>query len=524
MAKQASLTRLDSKSEAHIDLTTLPFHIGRLAGNDLKLDNPYISRHHVEITRDGAAFQLRDLGSTSGTFVNDRQVRRARLRDGDRLRLGRGHGVEFIFHCDPETEEDDTLRDMSDGLQPVRVIQPQDTRFLNTARLPDSGALSDETVHSLRTLYEFMGEMLGVHSASELAEKAAAFAQRTLKADRCAVLLYDDEKGRLEVAAAAGESFTPSGSITGRVFDDNVAVFSLDASADERFATGDSVRFQSIHSVLCAPISSKSRVWGVCYVDNTTPARAFDDESLDFLTAVAYHAGLALENIYLLEEQRRSLESFIRTLAASLDARDDNTAGHSARVGAIAMGIARRMGLSAQECRLIYYAGLLHDYGKIGVRDDVLLKPAQLTEEEYAHVKEHPMHTFRLLSKMRFPEDLADIPFVAAAHHERWDGSGYPHGLGGEEIPIGSRIVAVADAYDALTEDRCYHEGWEPERAVAELSGRAGTCFDPAVITAFRDYFEQEMWPRLQRRAEQRTEVDSSFPVEHTEDTVVGSR
>jgi HD-GYP domain-containing protein (c-di-GMP phosphodiesterase class II) len=188
------------------------------------------------------------------------------------------------------------------------------------------------------------------------------------------------------------------------------------------------------------------------------------------------------------------------------------------------MGIARRMGLSAQECRLIYYAGLLHDYGKIGVRDDVLLKPAQLTEEEYAHVKEHPMHTFRLLSKMRFPEDLADIPFVAAAHHERWDGSGYPHGLSGEEIPIGSRIVAVADAYDALTEDRCYHEGWEPERAVVELTGRAGTYFDPAVIAAFRDYFEQEMSPRLRRRAEQHTEVDSSFPVEISEDTVVGSR
>jgi HD-GYP domain-containing protein (c-di-GMP phosphodiesterase class II) len=201
-------------------------------------------------------------------------------------------------------------------------------------------------------------------------------------------------------------------------------------------------------------MGSKSRLWGVCYVDNGSEHRAFDDEALDFLTAVARQAGTAIENLYLLDEQRRSLESFIRTLAASLDARDDSTAGHSARVAAMAMAIAREMNFSDSEARSIYYAGLLHDYGKIGVRDDVLLKPAALTPEEYEHVKQHPQHTYRLLSKIRFPEDLADIPLVAACHHERWDGSGYPQGLKGEQIPLGSRIVAVADAYDAITEER----------------------------------------------------------------------
>lgn len=523
MAKQASLTLIDLKGGGRIvDLGMRPFRIGRLASNDLKVDNPYISRHHIEITSDGITFQLRDLGSTSGTFVNNRQVRRAKLKDGDCLRLGRGHGVEFIFHSYADSEEEETIDDRDNGLQPIRVIQPKDTRFLNTAKLADSGELTGETVNSLRSLYDFMSDLLEAHSATELTNKIAAFLHRTLRADRCAVLLYDEYKGCLEVSSMTGDPFPPSSSITTRVFDDNVAVLSLDASADERFATGDSIRFQSIHSVICAPISSKTRVWGVCYVDNTTRERAFDDESLDFLTAVTYHAGLALENIYLMEEQRRSLESFIRTLAASLDARDDNTAGHSARVGAISMGIARRMGLSPTDCRLIYYAGLLHDYGKIGVRDDVLLKPASLTADEYAHVKEHPMNTFRLLSKMRFPEDLADIPFVAAAHHERWDGSGYPHGLSGEEIPIGSRIVAVADAYDALTEDRCYHEGWEPERAVVELAGRAGTYFDPSVIAAFNDYYENEIAPR-HRLAEQPGAAESSFPVELQEDDPVES-
>ncbi|HKQ07922.1 MAG TPA: HD domain-containing phosphohydrolase [Blastocatellia bacterium] len=514
MVKPASLTLQDDKGEARdLDVESVPFRIGRLGANDLKLDNPYISRHHVEITLEGTTYLVRDLGSTSGTFVNGRQVKRSKLKDGDRIRLGRAHGVEFVFHNDRDCEADETMSDDEDGLQPVRIIQPQDARFLNTAKLPDSGALSDQTVNTLRSLYEFMGDLLTVHSANELTSKVVSFLQQSLRADRCAVLLFDDDKGCLEVAAASGDAFTPSSSVTSRVFDDNVAVLSLDASADERFKAGDSIRFQSIHSVMCAPIGSKTRAWGVCYVDNTTPERAFHDETLDFLAAVAHHAGLALENIYLLEEQRRSLESFIRTLAASLDARDDNTAGHSARVGAISMGIARRMGLSPNDCRLIYYAGLLHDYGKIGVRDDVLLKPAQLTAEEYAHVKEHPMHTFRLLSKMRFPEDLAEIPFVAAAHHERWDGTGYPHGLSGEEIPLGSRIVAVADAYDALTEDRCYHEGWEPARAVVELTRRSGTYFDPTVITAFTEYFEREMMPRIDDLAARRQEVKTLIEV-----------
>jgi HD-GYP domain-containing protein (c-di-GMP phosphodiesterase class II) len=126
------------------------------------------------------------------------------------------------------------------------------------------------------------------------------------------------------------------------------------------------------------------------------------------------------------------------------------------------------------------------------------------------------MHTFRLLSKMRFPEDLAEIPFVAAAHHERWDGTGYPHGLSGEEIPLGSRIVAVADAYDALTEDRCYHEGWEPARAVVELTRRSGTYFDPTVIAAFTEYFEREMMPRIDELAARRQVVKTltEVPVE----------
>jgi HD-GYP domain-containing protein (c-di-GMP phosphodiesterase class II) len=511
MGNSATLSYKADGGEQTRTIGKQSFRIGRDPESDLTVENPYISRNHAEITAGRGFYQLRDLDSTSGTYVNDQRVKTRRLEEGDRIRLGRGHGIELVFHVG--ATEDDTAGNAEDAeaLTPVRVITPDDTRFINTSRLPSSGNLTRETVDRLRSLYEFTSEMLGAQSSRDLSDKLAAFLTRTLSAERCAVLLHDRERDTLKVVSSSGDAgklVAPSRSITRLSYSDNVAVLSLDAGTDERFADGASVRFQSIRSVMCAPLGSQSRVWGVCYVDNVMTDRPFDDEALEFLTAVSRQAGLAMENLFLLEEQRRSLESFIRTLAASLDARDDNTAGHSARVAAVAAGVARVMDLAPPVIRVTYYAGLLHDYGKIGIRDDVLLKPAELTDEEYEHIKEHPIHTFRLLSKIRFPEDLADIPMVAAPHHERWDGSGYPEGLSGEEIPIGSRIIAIADAYDALTEQRCYNEPMTPAKALVELTMRSGTYFDPGVVEAFVHYFNREIEPRS-RAIENRTLQES---------------
>jgi len=500
MAEQSHLSFVQQGEARAVELGAATLRIGRHEDNDLVFDNPYLSRYHAEILSDGSRILIRDLGSTSGTFVNGERITQRRLKDGDSIRLGRARGVEFVFHCGDSADS----AGRTSELKPVRVITPDDTLFINTAKLPHSGDLADQTIDRLRALYEFTNELLTAHSPQDLSDRLAAFMNRSIKAERSAVLLWNSASRMLEVASASEseEPVAPSRTIVELAYSDNVAVLSLDASSDARFADGASVRFGSIRSVMCAPIGSKSRLWGVCYVDNVKTDLAFDDEALDFLTAVARQAGLALENLYLLDEQRRSLESFIATLAASLDARDDNTAGHSARVGAIAAGIAREMRLSDSDARSVYYAGLLHDYGKIGIRDDVLLKPAELTNEEYEQIKQHPRHTFRLLSKIRFPEDLADVPMVAASHHERWDGSGYPRGLKGEQIPLGSRIVAVADAYDAITEERCYSEPMSADDAVGQLTMRSGTYFDPEVIEAFVRCFANEIGPRSRQLSE----------------------
>jgi len=515
MAGSAYLTYSDGEGESRtLKLNSGAVRIGRLEENDLILDNPYISRFHAEILRDTGGYVLCDLESTSGTFVNDVRVDRQRLREGDRLRLGQGHGLELVFHAAAGGDQTEAARLHTAPLRPVRVLEPDSARFLRTDRLPATANLADETIERLKALYQFTTELHATMSRRELCDKLATFLARTLRPERCAVLLYDRDDDSLFTASAYPSdeeaAVIPSLGVCRMIIEQNVAVLSIDATEDKRFASHDSVQLQSIRSVMCAPMGSKDRVWGVCYADHLTPEKAFDDEALDFMAAVARQAGLAMENIYLLEEQRRSIESFIRTLSASIGARDDSTAGHSARVGAYASGIARTMGLSPADCRLIYYAGLLHDYGKIGIRDDVLLKPSVLTPEEYAHVKEHPLHTFRILSKMRFPEELSAIPLVAAAHHERWDGTGYPHGLSGEEIPLGSRIVAVADAYDAVAEERVYHDSVEPEAALAEIVFRAGTHFDPAVTKAFVEFFDREIRAKLRRKRAEITRKSSS--------------
>jgi HD-GYP domain-containing protein (c-di-GMP phosphodiesterase class II) len=503
MAESAYLTfRSDDGPSGKITLGAGVFRIGRLEENDLVLDNPYISRFHAQIVADNSTYLLDDLDSTSGSFVNDERIERRPLREGDQIRFGQEHGIDLVFHT--QQGEDQSA---SDGAQlafkPIRLIDPDEARFIHIEKLPPTRDLASETVDRLRALYEFSTELHRVTSNSELAEALARFLHRTLNAERTAVLFCDRDQDSVRVAAVyppgSERDVAPSLGIAGRIIKENVAMLSLDASRDERFSSHQSVQLQSIRAVMCAPMGSMTRVWGVCYADNLSTDRAFAEEELDFMAAVARQAGLRMENLFLLDEQRRSLESFIRTLSASIGARDDTTAGHSGRVGAYSSGIAKTMELDPAESRLIYYAGLLHDYGKIGTRDDVLLKPAELTAEEYEHIKEHPLHTFRILSKIRFPEDLADIPRVAAAHHERWDGNGYPHGLRGEEIPLGSRIVAVADAYDALAEERVYHEPLPPEEAFAAISARSGTYFDPAVIEAFAKYFEREIKPRPRR-------------------------
>lgn len=182
------------------------------------------------------------------------------------------------------------------------------------------------------------------------------------------------------------------------------------------------------------------------------------------------------------------MESYFATLAAALDARDPYTAGHSIRVAEYGVAIARQAGLDNETLSLLRKSALLHDIGKIGVRDEVLLKTGRLTPEEFAAIKQHPVIGESIIQQIQPESAMQDLLPGIRSHHERWDGHGYPDGLVGFEIPLFGRILAVADAYDAMTSDRPYRSGMPREKALQILTEGRGTQWDPVFVDAFIEW------------------------------------
>jgi putative nucleotidyltransferase with HDIG domain len=180
----------------------------------------------------------------------------------------------------------------------------------------------------------------------------------------------------------------------------------------------------------------------------------------------------------------------LRSLMAALDARDTETAGHSDRVADLTMAIAAEMGINpaSDDWRYMSWGALLHDVGKIAIPDEVLRKPGKLTDEEWDQMRTHPRAGFEILQTIDF---LAPACEIVLAHHERYDGAGYPRGLAGEEIPLGARIFMIADAFDAMTSDRSYRDAMPAEEALAEVLRNSGTQFDPAAVRAFLSVYQK---------------------------------
>jgi putative nucleotidyltransferase with HDIG domain len=211
-------------------------------------------------------------------------------------------------------------------------------------------------------------------------------------------------------------------------------------------------------------------------------------ELVEQRTAELDHALNSLEEAY---------RSTLKALTAALETRDAETHGHSERVVTFSLRLGREYGLTKDQLVALEFGSLLHDIGKIGVPDSILRKPAQLSDSEWVSMREHPLHGQQILREIEFLEGAAR---VVAQHHEKWDGSGYPLGICGDEIDLNARIFAVADAFDAITSDRVYRAGKSYEEALAELELWAGRQFDPRVVEAFRRV-PNEDWEELRRHS-----------------------
>jgi putative nucleotidyltransferase with HDIG domain len=231
-------------------------------------------------------------------------------------------------------------------------------------------------------------------------------------------------------------------------------------------------------SELSVPIRVAGKVWGVLDLEDRE-ADAFGPDDLVFADLLAGHVGAALDRSRLYNELEGTFTTTLAMLSDALERKDAYTAAHADDVADLSVAVARRMGLPEEELKTVNYGGLLHDIGKIGIRSEILLKPAKLTDEEFDEIKQHAIIGADILARIPFFE--AVVPLVRSAH-ERWDGRGYPDGLAGEGIPLGARIICACDAYNAMITQRPYKLAMPVVDAKAELRRNAGTQFDPAVV------------------------------------------
>lgn len=285
------------------------------------------------------------------------------------------------------------------------------------------------------------------------------------------------------------EDFAISRTVVRRVVENGEAVLTTNAQIDPRFEEQASIAAYHLLSILCAPLKLKDELIGVIYVDNTAHTGIFQMDDLRLISSFADQAAVAIDNARLIDQLQESnqdleeayqatLEGWVR----ALDLRDKETEGHTIRVTEITERLARRLGVDEDYLVHIKRGALLHDIGKMGIPDGVLLKPGALTPEERMLIEKHPMYAYEMLSPIKFLKPALDIPYC---HHEKWDGSGYPRGLKGEEIPLAARIFAVADVWDALVSNRPYRKGLMPADVRKKIREQSGRHFDPHVVEAF---------------------------------------
>jgi putative nucleotidyltransferase with HDIG domain len=457
---------------------------GRLGSLEIVLDDNSVSRRHAEVRPGPDGWTVRDLDSTNGTFVNGVRVGPAGhpLRARDVIQFGT---------VAVTVETDDASRDGCPSSQVVATVPSAfdaGLRRLAVDRhnVPRPGA-------QLEALLRAGQHFVRTHDETELLHNILNDAVSVLSAQRGAVVLADGDgpDPPLKVRALAVGQGEPAGRfhyskrLTHRAFARGESVLYSTVTGDDELKVTQSMHDGAMASVLCVLLRTPRRRLGVLHLDRGLWQAPFTEDDLLLADALAAHVSAGIEAA---EQLRREREAFARTVAAlaqAVELRDVYTGGHTHRVTRYAGVLAAELGLPADQLDLIRLGTPLHDIGKIGIDDAILRKPGRLTAAEFAKMQEHTTKGAEILAGI--PEMRPIVP-IARSHHERWDGTGYPDRLAGEAIPLLARIVAVADAFDAMTSDRPYHPGAKgrpADEALAEVGRQAGRQFDPACAAAF---------------------------------------
>lgn len=365
---------------------------------------------------------------------------------------------------------------------------------LENARLLTDSIKQNQRLRSLRKIDEAINASLDITVTTNILLEQVLL---QLKVDAAAILLYNSVTKSLRFVT--GRGFTTNvlqhtdlrlgQGLAGRAANERqiIHVPDLGAQADvfSQAALFKEEHFKVYYGI---PLISKGAIKGVLEIFHRQPMTP-DENWHDFMEMLAGQAAIAIDNIEMFESLQTSnneltlaYDATIEGWSRTLDLRDQETEGHTKRVANITLRLARAVGVKGDDLLQIYRGGLLHDIGKMGIPDNILLKPGPLTDDEWLIMRKHPDIAYDLLSPITFLKPALDIPYC---HHEKWDGSGYPRGLSGEHIPLSARLFAVADVWDALTFDRPYRAGWTEDRAADYIREQAGKHFDPKAVEVF---------------------------------------
>jgi HD-GYP domain-containing protein (c-di-GMP phosphodiesterase class II) len=347
----------------------------------------------------------------------------------------------------------------------------------------------EDRIGELHAIFEIDKAITSAIDLETVLQQIVQMSIGLLDAKISSIMLLDEESQELVIAAAHGlsEGYIRKGpiqvgeSIAGRVISEGRPIAVEDIQQDPRHVYTDHARTEGLCSLLSVPLNLKDRVIGVLNIYTDEP-HEFNPHEINLFTSLASQAAIAIENARLFESLEEIYIEVITAMASAIDARDAYTHGHSNRVTEYAVAIADAMRLSPAEVDIIRNASILHDVGKIGIKEDILKKPGRLTEEERREMEYHPFIGTKILQSVKLLEPVMPLVYH---HHERYDGTGYPDGLRGEDIPLGARIISVADAFESMTSDRPYRKALPLEEAMAELRYGASRQFDPRVVEAF---------------------------------------
>lgn len=483
--------------------------IGRLNNQDIILRDYSVAPSHAEVVLQHGVWLLRDVARSEQhpTLVNGvRLVKDKILALDDVIHVGRLALQVAVLEAEPQdvgavesfSSARTVSRSGSHGL-PVDQIRTSGAFVKVQARAQQSWEQAVELAafgsdpsssqgRAVLTLLRTNHHLVHVANLDELIQSILLDGIKALNAQHGSIALENEATGELELKAylaphAPGtveRAFSKT--LAERSFRLGESLLCRDVKADDEMLLARSVRRGSMSSILCAVLRTPRKKLGVLQLDRGPFQEPFTESDLYLLDAMAASAAVGIESAQLVEQQREQFIQTVTSLARAVEMRDQYTGDHTRRVTDYALLLAEELKLLSAEKYKIQVGTPLHDIGKIGIDDAVLRKPGKLTTSEFEYMKSHTVKGAAILDTIF---TLGPMIPIVRHHHERWDGSGYPDRIGGEQISLTARIVAVADAFDAMTSDRPYRPALPPDLAFLELHRQAGKHFDPACVQAF---------------------------------------